>query len=165
MMKRPFCPKKMWWVLLMLLVSAVLGVAAAGCGQKENEVMTGIRFDRGHGSAWGNQFYIEVCADEIVLARYFPENARDQKVCEHIPITPEQWNEICELVQAMDLKENRVSLWQLLWKNRKLDGGEYRALTVIWDENVEIAYQWPDNQQAKDLEALLEQLAVTSEGG
>ena len=46
--------------------------------------------------------------------------------------------------------------------NRKLDGGEYRTLTVIWDEKAETAYRWPNDQQSKDLETRLEQLIMTS---
>lgn len=162
-MNRSLRPKRAGRIFVLLLLSAVLGLSITGCGQKECEVMTGIRFDRGHGSIWGNQFYIEVQADEIVLARHFPENSQNQKVCEHMPITPEQWNEVCMAVQALVLKEDRPSLWQKLWKSRMLDGGEYRTLTVVWDEEVEIAYQWPNNQQSKDLETLLERLIVTLE--
>lgn len=146
------------WPLFM--IAALL---LTGCKAKEDSKIIGVIFERGHGSTWGNQFYIEVRADEIVLARYFPENSQDKEVCEHIPITPEQWNAVCMAVQALELKEDRPSLWQKLWKSRKLDGGEYRVLTVIWVEEVEIAYQWPNNQQSKDLETLLEQLVVTSE--
>lgn len=149
--------------VLALLLAGVMLLGFTGCGTKEAGVMTGLRFDRGHGSVWGNQFYIEVCADEIVLVRYFPENSQDQEVCEHMAITPEQWTKICTAVQALDLKEDRPSLWQKLWESRKLDGGEYRALTVIWDGNVEIAYEWPNNQQATELETLLEQLVETSQ--
>ena len=144
---------------LFVMVALLL----TGCKAKEDSKITGVVFNRGHGSTWGNQFYIEVCADEIVMARYFPENSQDQEVCEHIPITPEQWNEVCMAVQALDLEEDRPSLWQKLWKSRKLDSGEYRTLTVIWDKKVETAYQWPENQQSKDLETLLEQLVMTSE--
>lgn len=129
-------------------------------------MITGIRFDRGHGSAWGNQFYIEVCADEIVLARYFPEESQEQEVCEHIPITPEQWNEICLAIQALNLTKDRPSLWQKLWESKKLDGGEYRNLTLVWKTSKgekEINYQWPSDQQANALEELLEQLVAASE--
>lgn len=141
----------------------MMALLLTGCGAKEDSMITGVIFDRGHGSAWGNLFYIEVCADEIALARYFPENSQDQEVCQHKPITPEQWSAVCTAVQALDLMEDRPSLWQKLWKSRKLDGGEYRTLTVIWDENTEISYEWPDHQQAKELELLLEQLVVTSQ--
>lgn len=102
---------------------AMTALLLTGCKAKEDGEITGGIFDRGHGSAWGNQFYIEVCADEIVLARYFPENSQDQETCEHILITPKQWSEICVSIQSMDLQEDRIRLWQDLWKSHKLDGG------------------------------------------
>lgn len=157
-MNPSLCPKKTGSVFAVIMLSAVLGLTLTGCSPKENEVITTIRFERGNGSTWGDQFYIEVASDEIILARYFPENAQDQETCEHIPITTEQWTEILNAVQALDLKEVRPSLWQRLWKNHKQDGNEFRTLTVIWDKAGEITYQWPNDQKSQDLEALLEQL-------
>lgn len=146
------------WALLLLAF-----LLLAGCGPREHGEMTGIIFDRGHGSEWGNQFHIEVCAREIVVARYFPNGSADQNTCEHVPITVQQWEAICQAIRSMDLREKRTSWFQKIWASSKQDGGEYRTLTVIWDQDVEIVYQWPESQQAKDLETLLEQLPVTRE--
>lgn len=149
---------KIWKrMMALLLLGALLILGISGCGTKEESVMTGIRFDRGHGSVWGNQFYIEVQEKEIVKTSFFQEGAQDQTVCEHVPITVQQWEEICKAVETLELVEDRPSLIQKVLGNRKLDGGEYRTLTLLYEEE-EIAYKWPADGNAQELEALLEQL-------
>lgn len=150
----------------------VLGVllcltAMTGCSREEDTSLCGVVFERGHSSAWGDAFYIEVRADRIVLAQYFPQDGQEQVTREQIPISPEQWETICETVLAMDLERDRPSLWQSLWKNRKLDGTQYRKLTLIWDTpggERSVLYRWPQDPRAGDLEALLEQLVSDGNG-
>lgn len=143
----------------------LLMTMASACSAEQTAVLTGIVFDRGHGSAWGNQFYIEVSADVVNEVRYIPEGAMDQETCTDIPITPQQWEAICEAVQALELQEDRPKLWQKLWESQKLDGGEYRSLTLRWrtEKGVkEIRYLWPEGEKARALEALLEELVRSS---
>ena len=148
-------------VVMCLLLAAVL----SGCGAKEKKTITGIIFERGHGSAWGNQFYVDLREDEILTASYFPEGEQEQMVCDHIPITPQQWNDIYLTVQKLELQKQRILLLESLRPWQKLDGGEYRKLTLVWATakgEERITYQWPDNQQADTLEKLLEQLVATT---
>ena len=55
------------------VVFALLILLLTGCAAKEEDAVTGIIFERGHGSAWGNQFYIQLEAEQIVSASYIPE--------------------------------------------------------------------------------------------
>ncbi len=162
-MKRGFFPRKLNRLGFLLLLIFTLAAAMTGCSREEDRVMTGIRFDRGNGSVWGTQFYIEVRAGEILLTRYFPEGAAQQQTREHIPITAGQWSALCEAVQALELKEARSSFWQNLFPSPQ-DGGEYRSLTVFWQSpqgETEVTYRWPAGEQAAALESLLRQLAET----
>lgn len=139
-------------VLLCAMLSA--------CGQKD-AATTGIVFQRGHGSAWGNQFYIEVYADRIAAIHYFPEGASEQVVRENIPITAQQWQALMDVLQTMELKEK--STWkEALFGGSKQDGGEFRELTLIRETEkgtVRTRCQWSQSEQAAALEALLEQFA------
>lgn len=125
----------------------------SGCSAGGGEAVTGIKFERGHGSAWGNQFYIEVNAEEIVIARYIPAGTTELRTVEHLPITETRWQSLCAAVERLPLKKAR----SLLGESHKLDGGEYRNLTLLRDGK-ETAYRWPDTPEAQQLEQLLEAL-------
>lgn len=146
------------------MASVCLFTMMVGCASKNStETLSKITFDRGHGSMWCHQFYIEVTENEIVCARYFPEGSSEQTTCQHIPITAQQWNELVAAVRALEpeLKEDQPSLWQKLFNSQKADGGEYRKLTLSrkTDGSEEsVAYQWPASAAARELEALLEAL-------
>lgn len=146
--------------VISFLLCAVL--SACSCAPTK---LVGIVFERGHGSAWGNQFYINVCKNEIAATRYIPEGAADQTVREHIPITAEQWQTLANAIEKLELKKERGSWIKALLGKSKLDGGEYRNLSLIWETGagtVETKYTWPQNEQAQALESLLEQLAKTA---
>ena len=56
----------------------------------------------------------------------------------------------------------RQSWKEKLFGSKKLDGGDYRNLTLLWETEKgteERCYEWPQNEQANMLEALLKQLA------
>lgn len=142
------------------ILAACLAVFLSACAAPGKDArLCRITFDRGHGTLWGNQFYIEICPEEIVLMRYFPAGSTEQTTKEHVPITAEEWASLSAAVRALPLKEDRPGFWSRLWKNRKLDGGEYRKLTLQWQSGNSvqtICYQWPAGQQAEALEQLLE---------
>ena len=141
-------------------IVGMLGLALAllaGCDAKADDPITGIKFDRGHGSMWGNQFYIEIRQEQIVTANYIPEGTADLVSVQNIPITPEQWEALTALLEQLPLEKARTNLSE---KN-KLDGGEYRRLTLIRESRKgekEYTYRWPSGEKANELEALLEQL-------
>lgn len=148
--------------MCLLLCAAVL-FGMAGCASEKEDEIIGIIFERGHGSMWGNQFYIHVEKTEIVQSRYIPENAQDQQTRQNIPITQQQWEELLAAVQMLKLQEECPSLWESLLGNSKLDGGEYRELILIWSTpkgEKEMSYQWPGDERAEKLEILLTQLIM-----
>lgn len=138
------------------MLLAFLMTLPAGCKQKDPAV-TEIIFNRGHGSMWGNQFYIKVQATQIVLARYIPEGSSELVTAENLPITDAQWQTVKSAVEQLPLEKARTKLWE----KQKLDGGEFRELTLVRGKK-ETAYGWPDNPEARQLEALLEQLLYDS---
>lgn len=160
-------------ITIFLLVSIVLA-ALAGCGVKaepSEAVLTGIIFDRGHGSAWGIQFYINIDSEEIISAQYFPKDsdAFEQNALYNVPITKEQWQSIEtaveEILPQLSKVESPSFFKQLLGaKTMVLDGGLYRKLTLVFQNGEitqEIEYQWPTGQQGDRLEQLLEDIANT----
>lgn len=140
-----------------VFVFVALVLLLTGCAAKEESAVTGIRFNRGHGSAWGNQFYIELDAEQIVTASYIPEGTGELVTVNHIPITDAQWQSIIAAAQQLPLGKARTNPWE----NRKLDGGEFRELTLIRGKK-ETKYRWPDGPEAQQLEQLLETLLKDS---
>lgn len=149
--------KKRILAAVMLLFAVVL----AACGKQEDGMLTGIIFNRGHGSAWGNQLYIELCADEIAMLQYIPEGSMDLETAQHIPVTATQWQDIIAVVQGLPLEKEQPSLRERLFSISKLDGGLYRNLTLQWQTEKgvkQVQYKWPTDPRAQELEALLEAL-------
>ena len=138
---------------LFMMVAWIL----SGCGAKANGEITKIIFNRGHGSIWGNQFYIELSPEEIVTARYISEDTLDLVTAEHIPITESQWQNIKNTVEQFPLKKAKKNIWE----KQKLDGGEFRELTLERGGK-KIAYLWSDTEEARQLELLLETLLADS---
>ena len=135
----------------------------SGCGKKVEEegTLVGVIFERGHGSAWGNQFYMEVCEDEIIQANYISEDSADLVTEEHIAITSEQWQEICDVIEKMELEKVKSSAWKEQLGVDILDGGAYHELSLIWKTEKgekSVAYHWPEDEAGAALEQLLEQL-------
>ena len=135
----------------------VMALLLSGCGAKKNSEITMIWFERGHGSLWGNQFYIKVSPREIVTARYIPEGSWDLVTVEHIPITEDQWQTLKSTVEQLPLEKARTDIWE----KQKLDGSEFRELTLTRGEK-ETTYYWPNTPEAQLLEQLLEALLADS---
>ena len=127
----------------------------SGCSAKRNQELTTISFNRGHDSMWGNQFYIEISPEEIVIARYIPEGSGDLVTVEHLPITDAQWQMIKSTVEQLPLEKARTNIWE----KQKLDGSEFRELTLAWGKK-EITYYWPNTPEAQQLEQMLEALLL-----
>ena len=129
----------------------------SGCSAKRNQELTTISFNRGHDSMWGNQFYIEISPEEIVIARYIPEGSWDLVTVEHLPITDAQWQMIKSTVEQLPLEKARTNIWE----KQKLDGSEFRELTLAWGKK-EITYYWPNKPEAQQLEKFFETLLAES---
>ena len=137
-------------VLPLFLMAALL---LSGCGAKRNSEITKIIFNRGHGSAWGNQFYIKISPEEIVTARYIPEGSWDLVTVEHLPITDAQWQTVISTVEQLPLEKARTNIWE----KQKLDGSEFRELTLVRGKK-EVTYYWPNTPEAQQLEQFFETL-------
>ena len=143
-------------IKVLKILAAVLAFGAlllSGCSAKRNQELIAISFNRGHGSMWGNQFYIEISPVEIVTARYIPEGSWDLVTVEHLPITDAQWEKIKSAVEQLPLEKARTNIWE----KQKLDGSEFRELTLVRGKK-EVTYYWPNIPQAQQLEALFEAL-------
>jgi len=157
--------RKCSWIWCLMLLLALTGCGAA---QKELSAPLRVVLDRGHGSMWGNQFYMDVCADGILQTHFFsPDDPGGELMTvSECPITAEQWEQVVSAVKDLEpsLVPVRKNIWKRLFgQEKKLDGGEYHHLTIYWAEDEGIAYEWPANEQAAALETLLEQLVPTDE--
>lgn len=147
------------------LLVLLLGLSGCGAAQADTPALTRVILERGHGSMWGDQFYMDVCADEILQTHYFPADDPGGTLTEESgrPVTPEQWDGIVSAVEALEpsLVPVREPFWKkLLGRGQTLDGGEFHHLTLYWEDAAGIRYVWPANEQAAALETRLEQLAL-----
>ncbi len=138
-----------------LLVMVILIGCLAGCLAKKDEI-TEIRFNRGHDSMWGNQFYIAIQATEIVQAHYIPEGSSELVTVEHLSITEAQWQTIKSMVEQLPLEKVRTNIWE----KQKLDGSEFRELTLVRGKK-ETTYYWPDTPEAQQMEQFFEALLLS----
>ena len=142
-----------------LALFLLLSFCVTACASKETDnAITEITFERGHGSAWGNQFYIKVRPDQVITLRYIPENGSDLNSAENLPITDRQWQALTDQLQNMTLQKEKASLWPKLFAPKVLDGGAFWKLSVTRGNHT-TAYLWPGDEQAAIFEQLLEQLA------
>lgn len=144
---------------VLKLVTAAFSFCAillAGCSVKD-ESLTKIIFNRGHDSMWGNQFYMELQATEIIRVRYIPEGQSELVTLEHIPITDAQWQGVKSAVEQLPLEKAKTNIWE----KQKLDGSEFRELTLVRGKK-ETTYYWPNKPEAQQLEQLFETLLADS---
>lgn len=141
--------KRILWLFLFLPVLLLPGCGQAPAGQD----LTGLTFQRGNGSAWGDQLYISMTREQIQVLRYIPAGTAEPVTLEQLPVTQEQWQAITQALAQLPLEAERTSLLAKLFPKR--DGGDYRRLTLICGEKA-VAYRWP--AQGAQLEQLLEQL-------
>ncbi len=146
---------------ILLIVMLLFLVSLSACGAKEDPVLIKIVFERGHGSMWGNQFYIEVTADQIQQVQYISKDTMELDNRNNIPITEQQWQALENAILLLELQEDNNTWKDKLFGQSTLDGGEYRRLTLTWkigDKEKEVSYLWPQSQQAAEFESMLVQL-------
>lgn len=144
-----------------LILAACCLVLFSGCaGTKQAGTVRKIVFDRGNGSVWGDQFYIELCPEEITTVRYFPAGSSEYVTREHIPIDSKIWEEALSSVRILEekLEPDTPGFFQKLFGSQKQDGGDYRKLTVYRTEADGVTYKLPADPAAQALEAFLENL-------
>ena len=141
-----------------LLLSACLAVCLTSCAApRQGDSVGRIVFDRGHGSMWGSQLYMELTPEEIALVRYFPAGSGEQVTLEHIPLSQDAWRELTAAIENHDLEPKRTGFFARLFGSRKQDGGEYQTLTVQWEKET-VTYRWRDPNQAAEFALLMEAL-------
>lgn len=146
-------------IILSLLYVSVL-LLLPGCGKTpEAGALTGVTFERGSGSQWGNQLYISIAENEITLLRYIPGGTGQLETKEQLPITPEEWRAIADAAKQLPLEEERPGLLEKLFP--KKDGGDFRRLTLQWEEKA-VTCRWPATEEAAAFEKMLEALALSA---
>ena len=157
---------------LLLLLAGCSGAKSPDLGAA---ALKRVIFDRGHGSLWGIQFYIDVCPDEITIVRYFSKDMEGSDLIEktNLPITSEDWKELEDVLGEMKFTLEPIespSFWKRfrakLKEQTMLDGGEFRKLILTWEmdkDAQEIEYKWPGGHEAEALEVLLEEMVNNAE--
>lgn len=138
--------------ICFFLMFSVMMLWLPGCG-KDRGAITGLTFERGNGSVWGDQLYINITQSGIITLRYIPEGSGKLVERENLPITQEQWQAVLAQLEQLTLEQEKTNLIGKLFGKR--DGGDFRRLTVTYGSET-VTYRWPENGQT--LESLLEQL-------
>lgn len=129
-----------------------------------NSKLCGLIFERGHGSMWGNQFYISIYGNEIIRGVYFPaDRSGELATVEGICLTEDAVAQIYEAAENLipfTKKAPRKKPWFLRFSRvTVLDGGEFKKLTVIQTvsgKEKRKEYVITPCQEAEKFEALLE---------
>lgn len=146
-------------IILSLLSVSVL-LLLPGCGKTpEAKALTGVTFERGNGSQWGNQLYISIRENEITTLRYIPEGTGQLETVEHLSITPEEWQTVADGVKQLSLEEEKTGFLEKLLP--KKDGGDFRRLTLQWEAET-LTCKWPATEEAAAFEKMLEALALSA---
>lgn len=147
--------------LTLLFLAGLAGCGSSSAFAPSCGSLSGVIFDRSHGSLWGIQFYISLTETEIKEARFFQPGASEQAEISAVPLDGETWEQVeqavSNLLPSLAEKQEKNSLFGM----KKLDGTEERTLTLTWKtENGKktITYTWPSSEEAAKLEKLLEGL-------
>ena len=155
-------------ILIGLL--AVLLVCSGCSRQEKTQELSRVVFARGHGSAWGNQFHMDVCSTEISYAHFFAKGEEGQTFRElyAVPVEETVWEQIetatLRLLPQLQVQKPPTLLERLAQKISpiEMDGGAWTKLTVTWLVNGEPQdeeYTWAQSPESEALELLLEELA------
>lgn len=138
-------------ILAMLITGLVGALFMGGCSQKENEPTTPreapgklvrVIYERTNGSVYGDDFDVDVTADEILTANYFDEYEAEYQFIENQAITEEQWSKIEQVVLPMiaeippwkePSKLDKLQSDLLIDDAQVLDGGDSQRITLVWD--------------------------------
>lgn len=159
-------------IILGLLLIPML-ISLGGCAEKSIADVTPIRviFNRTHGSVWGDQFYMDICPEEITSTRFFSKInfSNEQVTQENVSITEEQWAAVeaavTDLRPLLEEVKNPSLLKRIInSRHPTVDGHLTRRLTLVFetdDEPLSIEYNCPHSDQTTELEQLLEELAAS----
>ena len=126
--------------------------------------------DRGHGSAWGCQFFAELTAAELVITRFFdPSDAtRSLLTRTNLALAPEEWRQVSAAVAALlphlPPVKPRFRLFARKLFPAAADGTAYRKLTLFFRSGRKlrtISASMSDCPETNAFEQLLEHLVLS----
>ncbi len=126
--------------------------------------------DRGHGSAWGCQFFAELTSAELVITRFFDPSdaARTLLTRTNLALTPEEWQQVSTaaavLLPYRPPAKHRFRLFARKLFPAAADGTAYRKLTLFFHSGRKlrtISVPMPDCPEANAFEQLLEHLVLS----
>lgn len=121
----------------------------------------GVKYEYSGGSmCFRSEFSVEVRPCEVVRCEFWPEDMElDRVVREHVPVTPERWEDIrritAELVPLMRRYEPPVIRGPV---PRILDGGDYQRIFLDFGGGW-VQYNAPDDRRFLTFDALLRETA------
>ncbi len=127
-------------------------------------------FDRGHGSAWGCQFYAELTPAEFVITRFFdPSDAtRSLLTRTNLALAPEEWQQLTAAIAALlphlPTAKHRFRLFARKPFPAAADGTAYCKLTLFFRSGRKLrttSVPMPDCPEANAFEQLLEHLVLS----
>ena len=127
-------------------------------------------FDRGHGSVWGNQFFTELTAAELVITRFFDpaDPTRTLLTRTNQALAPEEWPQLTAAIAALlphlPTAKHRFRLFARKPFPAAADGTAYRKLTLFFRSGRKlrtISASMPDCPEANAFEQLLEHLVLS----
>ena len=127
-------------------------------------------FDRGHGSAWGNQFFSELTAEELVVTRFFDpaDPTRTLLTRTNQALAPEEWPQLTAAIAALfphlPPAKHRFRLFARKNFPAASDGAAYRRLTLFFHRGRKLRRfdtALPACPESAALEQMLEQMSLT----
>lgn len=127
-------------------------------------------FDRGHGSVWGNQFFTELTAAELVITRFFDPSdpTRTLLTRTNQALAPEEWPQLTAAIVALlphlPTAKHRFRLFARKPFPAAADGTAYCKLTLFFRSGRKLrttSVPMPDCPEANAFEQLLEHLVLS----
>lgn len=165
--------------MVLATVMALMGLT--GCKKNEPQpvipetpeqpgTLVGVNYSTGSGMMAHSEFLIRLNQQEIEYTEFWPEAeyANDITVCDHIPITKQQWADVEAVVLGM-YQDGVLEAYQPAAAPENdfmdafvLDGGDYTVFSLVWQTESgteEIGYYWPNDRRVITLMDLLRELA------
>lgn len=168
-------------VMAMVLATVMALTGLTGCRKNEPQpvipdtpeqpgTLVGVNYATGSGMMAHSEFLIRLNRQEIEHTEFWPEAeyANDITVCDHIPITKQQWADVEAVVLGM-YQDGALEAYQPAAAPENdfmdafvLDGGDYTVFSLVWQTESgteEIGYYWPNDRRVITLMDLLKGLA------
>ena len=119
-------------------------------------------FDRGHGSALDDQFYIELRKGVIARHSYLDRTVGRIMTYEDMPVSDGAWENVMDALSRLELKKKPRRILKKLFSRPVVDGPRYWILYLVTQNGKrtkKTAYLWQHREEYRELELLLEQIA------